>query len=174
MKNTSFFDRFLHMGFQFSIYWIVSMGILFLISGMEVFTLQISQIISGIALFFLGFYQVIHLIRPLCLPPDWGRVYPELGGSCYGRGKLLNRLGKILGNLSIAAAIVGIFLLSEGIEWEGIITTIIACTIHALVAITQSQIMPPPDYNWELAYPELMFGDNQEENTSLTNKTEKL
>lgn len=174
MKNTSFFDKFLHMGFQFSVYWIVSMGILFLISGMEAFTVQLSQIISGVALGFLGFYHLIHLMRPLRLPPDWGRVYPQLGGSCYGKGKFLNRSGKILGNLSISAAIVGIFFLTEGITWTGIITTTIACTLHALFAITQSQIMPPSDYFWELVYPELILGDDQEENISLTNQTDEL
>lgn len=172
MKKTSFFDRFLHVGFQFSIYWIVSMGILFLISGMEAFTVELSQIFSGIALGFLGFYHFIHLMRPLRLPPDWARVYPELGGSCYGRGKFLERAGKIFGNSSISLAIIGVFFFTEGNSSAGKITLIIACALHALFAITQSQLMPPSSYYWELVYPELMLGDDQDENTCLTTKNE--
>jgi uncharacterized membrane protein HdeD (DUF308 family) len=174
MENKSFNARMLHLVHHFSIYWIVSMGVLFLLSGSEAICNPFSRVVTGIVLASLGISQVIHFFQPTRIQPNWGLVYPELSGSCYTRGRFVYRAARILSNIGIVLGMIAFFHLTTDNTKIGIPLTIIACTLYALYALCEAMLMPDQDYNWELVYPELSLGDYSENENYQSTKNDSI
>jgi hypothetical protein len=174
MENKSFNARMLHLVHHFSIYWIVSMGVLFLLSGSEAIYNPFSRLITGVVLALIGTSQMIRFFQPARIQPDWGLEYPQLSGSCYTRGRFSYRAARILSNIAIVIGIIAFYFLTIDNVKAGTSLTVIACTLYALYALCEAMLMPGQDYNWELVYPELALEDYSENEKYQSTKNDSI
>ena len=169
MKSKSSTDRIIHVSFELSVYWATAFILFVLVNGPIMLESLPMTITAGVAFIIISAKFIREGIQKPYLKPDWGLIYPELNGSCYTRGRLPFRVATILQNFSIAFGIIGISLVFEENK-VGIYLVCISSVMYAIYAIFEASLRPLTDYNWELVYPELSIGyenDNEQKTNNL-------
>jgi vacuolar-type H+-ATPase subunit I/STV1 len=174
MRNKSFNDRLIHASYELSIYWIIVFMLFVFLVGPETMEVLPMTVSAGVAFLIISAKFILDGLREARLMPDWGLVFPELGGSCYTKSRLIYRAARFLGNFSVALGIGSVLLLLEKNTY-GAPLIILACSMYSLYAMFEAVLSPRTDYNWELIYPELALCDfPEDEELSNDTKTKDL
>ena len=137
--------------------------VLFLILSQDtIATYQLTNLfaINAVA---LGVYYLMTGFQKQTKKPQWEKVFPILETSKRKKILTKRKYALIMATLvDLGLITTGLFLCNDwGIDWR--VTLIFALTLYILNLFLRYRLPIEKDHNWELVYPELALGHEDED-----------
>ena len=165
MKTRNKIKQIAH-GFGQIAYLLIGLSVvLFLIFSQETIMEYQLSILFGISAGLLGIHFFLNGFLKKTPPPQWEKIFPMLDSPIRKKRNRKRKIIQLMSSLiDLNLVATGLFLCMEwGINWR--FPLIIALGLYIINLLLRASLPAPKDYNWELVYPELALGfdEDQEE-----------